>query len=128
MAEFNPIKRIRPQGGNWQTVPIPSSYNYILEDVSEPDAGRTEDAKMHKKTIGRVRALELEWAYPSTDKVSQILQAFDTEYYDVEFWDALTGTWATSIFYTGNRSVPMYSGILDIWTNIKFKIVERSVF
>lgn len=127
MADFNPIKRIK-KGNTWITVPIPSAYNYILEDVSEPDAGRTEDATMHKKTIGKVRALEMEWAYPSSTKVSQILQAFDDEYYQVEFWDALTGTWATSTFYTGNRSTPMYSGILDIWGNLKFKIIERSVF
>lgn len=128
MADFNPIKRVKPQGGNWITVPIPCAYNYVLEDVSEPDAGRTEDAKMHKKTIGRLRALELEWWNIPTNKVSQILQAFDTEYYEVEFWDALSGTWATSIFYTGNRATPMYSGILDIWSNLKFKIIERSVF
>lgn len=127
MADFNPIKRIK-KGNTWITVPIPSSYNYVLEDVSEPDAGRTEDAVMWKKKIGRVRALELEWVNIPTAKVSQILQAFDDEYYQVEFWDALTGTWATSTFYTGNRATPMYSGILDIWSNIKFKIIERSTF
>lgn len=127
MADFNPIKRIK-KGNTWITVPIPSAYNYVLEDVSQPDAGRTEDAVMWKKRIGRVRALELEWWNIPTSKVSQILQAFDDEYYQVEFWDALTGTWVTSTFYTGNRSTPMYSGILDIWSNIKFKIIERSTF
>jgi len=127
MATFNPIKRIK-KGNNWITVPVPSGYNYVLEDVSESDAGRTEDAVMHKKRIGRVRALELQWDYQSTATMSQILQAFDDEYYQVEFWDVLSGTWATSTFYTGNRSTPMYSGVLDIWNELKFKIIERSVF
>lgn len=128
---MNPIRSVRPVGtpaSQAVTVRTPSAYRYKLQDVSEADAGRTADATMHKKKIGSLRGIELEWWNIDTPTVSDILQKFQSEYLIVEFWDALSGTWKESTFYVGDRSVPMYSGILDIWSNLSFNLIEQEVF
>lgn len=107
-------------------LPIPCAYSYELDDVSEPDAGRVENGYMYKKRIGQVFAVELEWWGITSAEVSAIMQAFDDEYLTVKLWNAKTGTWATTEMYVGNRTAPMYSATLNIWSNLKFKLIKRA--
>lgn len=117
---MNPIKRI-----NGTYFPyIPSSYQWIQEDISAADAGRTEDTVMHKKMLRSVVALELGWQNVRTNVASGVLRAFDSEYLTVEYLDPKVGGYTTKRFYVGNRTVPMYSEVLDVWSNISFKIIE----
>ena len=116
----NPIRKI-----NGVAFPyVPSSYQWVKEDISASDAGRTEDTIMHKKTLRAVVALELGWHNVSTAVASGVLNAFDHEYFTVEYLDPQVGGYTTKKFYVGNRTVPMYSEVLDVWSNISFKIVE----
>lgn len=108
------------------SIPCPSSYLWKLEDVSAPDAGRTEDTVMHKKRIGQLVGLELSWQNISTAKASKILQAFNPEYISVRYLDPMANGYVTSTFYVGNRSVPMYNATLDVWSNVSFNIIKRS--
>ena len=102
----------------------PSSYQWIKEDISASDAGRTEDTVMHKKMLRSVVALELGWQNVRTNVASGVLNAFDREYLTVEYLDPQEGGYVSKTFYVGNRTVPMYSAILDVWSNISFKIIE----
>jgi hypothetical protein len=96
-----------------------------MEDTSASDAGRTQDGAMHKKRIGQVVALELSWRNIKSAAVSRILQAFNSEYVKVTYWDAMKGATATLVFYVGNRTAPMYSGRLGLWQNLSFKLIDR---
>lgn len=116
---FNPIRSV-----NGVTIPVPSSYQYILSDISASDAGRTEDTQMHKNRIGQYRKLELSWSGMTTAEVSQILQAFNAETFTVIFLDALSGTYKTSEFYAGDRTSPLYNARMGLWENISFNIIE----
>lgn len=117
---YNPIDNV---GGAF--LRSPSVYNYNLMDVSDPDAGRTEDGLMHKNRIGQKVKLELAWNNISTADVSAILQAFNPEYITVKYLDGLAGTYLTKTFYVGDRSVPSYSTRLGIWSNVAFNIIEQ---
>ncbi len=121
MALVNPIKTV-----NGQAIRCPSSYLWKLEDVSASDAGRTEDTKMHKKRIGQIVGLELAWQNIPTADVSAILQAFNPEYIEVCYLDAMSGDFKTSEFYVGNRSTPLYNATKGLWSNVSFNIIERS--
>jgi len=126
---FNPIKMVKPAGAlspEWEEVPCPSEYKYELEDVSQSDAGRTEDCVMHKCRIGQVVALELVWNNIDNATVSRVLQLFQPEYLDVQYYDALAGTYKQLEFYVGNRSAPMYNHRLGLWQNLSFKIIDRN--
>ena len=119
--QYNPIRSV-----DGKAIRCPSSYKWKMQDISASDAGRTEDTKMDKKRIGQIRKLELEWQNISTSEVAAILQAFNPQYFQVCYLDALTGMYRTSEFYAGDRSSPMYNARLGVWTNVAFNIIERS--
>jgi hypothetical protein len=117
----NPIKKV----GTNTNIPCPSKYNWKLSDVSEADAGRTEDALMHKMRIAQKVHIELEWQNLSSDSdVSTILTAFQPEYISVEFFDYKANGFLTKTFYVGDRSVTSYNRAKKIST-ISFNIIEQ---
>lgn len=119
---YNPLQSV---GG--VTVKCPSKYVYKLQDVSQSNAGRTEDGMMHKLMIGQCVKLELEWAGLTTAEVSAVLTAFNSaEYISVNYLDALDGGYKTKTFYVGDRSAPAYNTRLGLWENVAFNIIERT--
>jgi len=74
-TEYNPIRSV-----DGKAIYCPSSYLWKLEDVSAPDAGRTEDTEMHKKRIGQIVGIELSWQNISSEVVAELLQTFNPEY------------------------------------------------
>lgn len=127
----NPIRTVAPYNPTTGTagtsvyVPTPSAYQYDLQDVSSPNAGRTEDALMHKQRIAQKVKIELSWLHPTTAEVSEILQAFNSQYLQIRYLDAKAGAYATKIFYVGDRSSPLYNANLGVWENVSFNIIER---
>lgn len=121
MAEgYNPIQSV---GG--VTVPVPSKFQWQLSDVSDADAGRTEDAKMHKMRIAQKIHIDLEWDYVSTDEASIILNAFQPEYINITYLDPKEAGFVTKRFYVGDRSAPLYNTGMDLWENVSFNIIEQ---
>mgnify|MGYP006958164452 CR=1 FL=1 len=118
---FNPIRTV-----DGETVKCPSSYQWKLQDISDSDAGRTEDTVMHKNRIVQCVKLELSWQNISTAEVSDILRKFNPEYVTICYLDAKEGDYVTKVFYVGDRSTPMYNCQLGIWSNVSFNVIERS--
>ena len=81
---------------------------------------------MYKKRIGQVWAVELEWWGLDSKQVSDLLLAFDAEYLNVTLWNAKNAQFTTIEMYVGNRTAPMYSAILNTWSNLKFKLIKRA--
>lgn len=118
---YNPIRSV-----NGRTIPCPTAYQWKLSDVSAADAGRTEDALMHKMMIAQKVHLELEWQNVSTAIASQVLKAFNSsQYLTVVYLDPMAGTYRTKTFYVGDRAVPAYNVAMDLWSNVSFNIIER---
>lgn len=107
-------------------VKSPSTYDYELEDVSESDAGRTEDAMMHKKRIGQVNKINLAWQNIRTPVARDLISMFQPEYFYVNFLDPLTGTYHTEYMYRGNVSASMYSHWdgTGVWT-VSFNLIRK---
>lgn len=124
---YDPLSPIRwvsnTEAGTVKTyVKSPSDYQYDLQDVSRSDAGRMEDAWMHKYRVGQVCKISLEWQNVTTDVVAALLQMFDPEYLYVNYLDAKTGDYRTDYFYVGNRSAPLYSRTNNVWKNVAFNL------
>ena len=120
-----------PSASQRTYVRSPSAYQYDLQDVSESDAGRTEDGKMHKKRIGQVCKISMSWNNIDTQAVSTLLQMFQPEYLYVNYLDAYTGTYRTDYFYVGDRAAPMYtnynttsSTVKGLWSNVAFNLIR----
>lgn len=117
---YNPIQTV---GG--VTVPPPSKYDWKLSDVSSADAGRTEDAKMHKMMIAQKVHLEFEWQNVSDSEAQTILSAFNaSEYLSIKYFDYKSNAFLTKTFYVGDRSVTSYNRIMGIGS-ISFNVIEQ---
>lgn len=123
--QYNPIRTVAPVGGVGVYVKAPSAYQWDEEDISEPDAGRTEDGLMHKKMMRRAIKLSLTWNNLRLDDISSILKIFDHEYLSINYLDAKQGTYQTKTFYVGNRTTPMYNSRLNVWSSLTFNLIER---
>lgn len=119
-SEFNPIR-----GVNGNAIPCPSAYTFILSDVSAADAGRTEDTIMHKNKLGELVKIELSFQNIDNEKLYKVLNAFNDEYFTVEFYHPKYMTFKTSVFYVGDRTSPMYNHRLGVWQNLNLNIIER---
>lgn len=112
---------------NGVRVKTPSSFTWGLQDVSAEDAGRTQDAIMHKNMIAQKRKISLAWNNPTPEEAHTILRAFNAEYFRMKYYDPLAGGEITKTFYAGDRTAPV-----KIWTagnkryeQISFDIIER---
>jgi hypothetical protein len=122
MAEYtNPLQAV-----NGKAIKCPSSYKFLLQDVSASDAGRTEDTVMDKKKIGQCVKLECEWKYITVAECAAILQTVDSEYMNVTFLSLKSGNFETSEFYVGDREAPMYNAKLGLVESLSFDFIERS--
>lgn len=118
---MNPLASV----GGLTNIPCPASYEYQLFDVSSDDAGRTEDALMHKQMIAQKVKLVMEWKYITLDEVAIILTAFNAEYTSINYLDLLTNSFLEKTFYTGDRTAPVYNTTLGLVESLKFDVIER---
>lgn len=114
-------------------MPSPSKLTVSLQDIDASTTTRTSNGSIHRDRIcgadDAKRKLELEWSYPDSASVSTILQAFKDVFFYVKYYDPYENAMRTAQFYTGDRSVPMYSYDVDAgvvtWESLKFNIIEK---
>ena len=111
---------------NGTYIPDPASLQWGLMSVSDQNAGRTTDGKMHVNLIARKRKLELSWTGIDFETTSEILQAVNEETFDVTYHDALTNSRITKTFYVGDRTGMVYSYTdgYKRYSNVNFNIIE----
>lgn len=138
--------KVRPHGnGAFTDIPVnPYKMDWGNNDISADDAGRTEDAKMHKNKIAEKRKVGLAWRNLSLLNTAKILWLFKSEYIDVQYYDALPpdvnpfaegmteeaflqAAWITKTFYVGDRaaSVQMWTDEKQLYGDINFSIIEQ---
>jgi len=113
-------------------IPDPSSLQWGLQSVSNSDAGRDQNGKMHVNWVKsdpdetQKRKLELAWNGVDFATTAEILQAFNHETFWVEYWDALENRALQKKFYVGDRTAPVnsYSDGQRWYTTVAFNIIE----
>lgn len=114
--------------GNTSLKP-PSTFEWGLQDVSDSDAGRDQSGTMYKNRITNKRKLTLGWAATTPAETAAILQAFQPEYFEVAYMDALTNSIQTRTFYCGDMKAPVHHWFDEknnkYYTNVTFNIIER---
>ena len=118
--QYNPIQQVDSN----TDIPCPSTYEWSVNDVSDSNAGRTEDGKMHKMRIARKRKLELAWQNVTKATANAVLTAFAPEYVSVKYLDPLGNGDLTGTFYSGDQKAVSYNARLGLWT-ISFNIIEQ---
>jgi hypothetical protein len=110
---------------NNNKIPTPSSFKVGIEDIS--NAERNAAGKMLIDRIATKRKLELGWKTLKPDELSFVLQLVNNTTFFVKYPDPMTGGLVTKIFYSGPRSVPIYSygNGNPVWTDISFNLIEE---
>lgn len=105
----------------------PSKLRWKKSDISGKDAGRTNDAIMHKNRIAKKRTLSLGWINLSKMEIHEVLAAFDPEYVRVTYWDPLDGSDVTRTFYTGDMEadVSWWRKGRERYSTLNFDVVEQ---
>ena len=108
-------------------MPNPSKLHWGLQDVSIGDSGRDDSGYMFKGRVTQKRKLELEWSAITPAVASKILKAFNPEYINVRYWDAMENAWQVRNFYVGDRggAVKMWTVNQKLYESISFDIIER---
>lgn len=110
-------------------LPAPDTYTWGEQDVSAPNAGRTQDANatMHKMLITRKTKLSLGWTNLDLAAISSILTAFGPEYVQIRYLDARAGGYLTKVFYVGDRSAPFRYATVNgnAVLSLTFNVIER---
>lgn len=122
---FIEVKKMAFWEVDGKVIKTPSQFDIEFEDISASDAGRTQDALMHKNRVARKCTIKLAWNNPTPEEVQHIYTAFSPEYFQVKFPFG-TGT-RTLTFYAGNQSYPMKQWFVGgkRYGQVAFNIIER---
>lgn len=145
MERINPIAWVRPISnltatssgytytvGNYMNPTAPGSFEWLDQDVSSSDAGRTEDAVMHKELITNAVKCNLSWNYRYIQEVQSVLRAFHGEYfevcvYDPDYGEAENNYMKVYVMYKGDRSVKMYNTSRGLSESLSFNIIDTCI-
>ena len=110
---------------NGSFIPDPSELQWGIQSVSDSNAGRTMDGKMHVNLVTRKLKIELKWSGVDFATTAEILAAVNNETFSVTYFDALTNSSQTRTFYVGDRSAMVKSYVEGYRRNdISFNIIE----
>lgn len=110
------------------TLRDPSEMTWGLQDVSAHDAGRTEDALMHKNRVAQKRKLTCKWNGLRPEEAGPLLRAVNSEYMSVTYFDAMSGTSETRTMYVGDRTAAVkwwHGATGKIYGTVAFDFIER---
>lgn len=109
------------------SMPSPSMLTWHLQDISDSAAGRTEDAIMHKNRIAQKWTADIEWLNLSAADVATVMQAFNAEYFNVEFENPMTMSREIRTFYRGDPEIPLQTWSVSnkTYSRLAFSIIER---
>lgn len=108
----------------------PAQLSWGLQDISSPEAGRTHAAgnPMQKMRTSQKRKLDLTWVMPTPEQASEILNAFNPQYFYVRYFDPMDNKRETRRFYAGDRTAPMkwyeLAGKGTRFATLSFNIIE----
>ena len=124
-TDYNPIISV-----DGVALPVcPSLFQWEEEDLSNSEAGRSEDGRMHKNRIGSIRGGKLEWQNLPLQIMHKLLKMFSPEYVTITYIDPATdpfyGYRRTEVFYVGNRTLSVKNARLNICEKLSFNIISR---
>lgn len=95
--------------------------------VSAADSGRDQGGTMYVNQVTQKVKLEVEFKGLDWQQGSQLLQACDSEYVQVQYPDMLTGGYQNKTFYTGDREGEVYIWVSgkQILSSLTFNFIER---
>lgn len=111
---------------NGISVKCPKVFQPEFNDI-DGESGRNAKGEMIRDRIASdKRKLNCEWPPLTQAEVSKILGLIRNEYFDVTYYDPLSGL-TTKTFYAGPKTMPMLymKGGSPMWEGLKVNFIEK---
>lgn len=99
-------------------------YKVSLQDLDSDSSVRNVKGEMMRDRIAVKRKIELEFGPLQSNDIKAILGAIAGVFFSVTFIDPLEGQ-ITKQMYCGDRTAALYSSNTELWTGLKFNLIER---
>lgn len=102
----------------------PTALKVDIYDI-DGESYRNANGDMLRDRVTTKRKISCKWDYLTTEQMSYLLTLVKPVFFTVEYLDPETGTVLTKTFYVGDRSAPVYSYALGLWTDLSMNFIER---
>lgn len=77
--------------------------------------------------ISRKAKIEMSWNYINGDNLAAILNAIEPLFFNVTYWDQKTKAYKTSLFYKGDRTIPLMNSLASTpeYKDFAVNLIER---
>ncbi|NRF91526.1 hypothetical protein HQN89_10895 [Paenibacillus frigoriresistens] len=106
-------------------MPTPSDFTVGVQDIKK--AERNTNGTLISELIATKVKLDLSWKYVTQAQLTSILSAVAPNFFEVTYFNPVTGANRTATFYSGDRSVGMidFLGGVGRYKDVKFNLIER---
>ena len=108
-------------------IPSPSSFQVTVADIDGDNTARTADGGLNRDRIAVKRKIEMDYGIVDWATASAVLTAVSGVFFEINYPDPQTGTYATITAYVSDRPcvAAIAKGDAIMWSGLKFSIVER---
>lgn len=105
----------------------PGGLKWSIMSVQSADSGRAEDGTMIATLVAKKRKLELKYANLTPEDAKAILEEVCGDmFFEVTYYDVLSGEQETRTFYVGDRSLDWYNFNIEKGIeNLAFNLIEQ---
>ncbi|MBR1904845.1 MAG: hypothetical protein IJ819_00080 [Clostridiales bacterium] len=113
--------------GNIDIQPKVSGLKWSIMSIQSADSGRAEDGTMIATLVARKRKLEVSYANLTPTQAKAILSVVCGDmFFNVTYYDFLSGEQETRTFYVGDRSGNWYNFNIERGIeNLQFNLIEQ---
>lgn len=114
---------------NGVAVKDPATLQYAIQDIDSDTAGRNANGEMIRDRIATKRKINCQWSGLTNQEISQLLQAMSSEFFRLEYPDAMLGGIGSGTFYVGDRTAPVYTWNSTenkyLWESLQANFIEK---
>lgn len=112
---------------SWKNLPTPQSCEWGIQDLDSENAGRNQLGYMFRDRVAVKRKLTCNFAPLSNVEISTLLQNISSQFFELQYPDAQTGSTESMTVYVGDRSSPMlkYNNGNPEWRGLSVNFIER---
>lgn len=105
----------------------PGGLKWSIMSIQSADSGRAEDGTMIATLVATKRKLEVKYANLTPAQAKEILtEVCGNMFFNVTYYDVLTGQPETKVFYVGDRSLDWYNFNTERGIeNLAFNLIEQ---
>ena len=123
---------VAPYGSNTYTDITPfiahQGLKWSRNDIDAPNSGRENQAGLlYRKRVSQKKRLDITCRPLTSDELTTLLNAINSEWLWVRYWDALAGEFVTKKMYTSTVPATFFfdDGIKQYWTGVEFPLIEQ---